>query len=991
MKVRKLAVALALAGGLGSGVAQALGLGEIELQSYLNEPLDAKIVLSQSRGVDPGDVFVNIAPESAYERVGLSRNQFLSKLRFKVITAPDGRLAVDVSSREPLREPYLNFLLELTWPSGRLMREYAVLVDPPVYAEGSGIQESVAAPSVTTGPASSTESVRRAQPSRSAGAAGGYQGNTFGPTGASDNLWSIASRIRPNNSVSMQQVMLAVQDLNPDAFIDGNINRLKRGQVLRVPSLDQIQSRTRAQAIQIVARQNQEFRSPEPESTIDATADTAEATPAPAATQDTGGGELKLLVADTTAESSETGSAGGDGKLPGGVDAGAAIALEELESARRENEELNNRVEDLQGQVETLKRLLELKNSELADLQQVVGSDSADALPAEAAPTADLEAAPESSDMTEGAETEGNGDAAEQTEAAYDGQVADAGTMPESSAGTEGMAGDMEQEVSADQQDAAVPEAVPAATESTETPKPAAPAPKPAPEAEKGFPANIIDAITSNPMYQIALGGGLVLLLLVLLLVARRNANREKAFYEQLEGESDEADDAFDLDLEEAAGATAGEDPLAEADSLVSLGRHDQAVEVLETAISREPARTDLRLKLLGVYADTEDRDSFEKQFGEIQALEDEEALASALEMRARLEEAESIPSIDDLESQLRSDSFRAPQEDASAVDASAAESAPVEPDEVQEPQDSELSEELLADQYDSLPGEELPGVGPEENTEESDEGLIEYDLSDISLDSGEAEETAASEDADQSLFDMDLDEVPETLGDSDNGTLDLTLDEGESAGTTEEEESDSLVGDSLESLDESFLDELDAELDKVVSDDEEADIGEDEASLLGDLELDISDEDINLIEELSEPVPAPEEDEPDDSAEVDLADLETLEDLSSFEGKDSLDEGTDSENELDLNLEDLPVASEEVAEEPSEPAVVDIDEKDLGDEDDFDFLAGADEAATKLDLARAYVEMGDHEGARDILEEVAIEGNEEQKAEARELLKNIS
>lgn len=68
-----------------------------------------------------------------------------------------------------------------------------------------------------------------------------------------------------------------------------------------------------------------------------------------------------------------------------------------------------------------------------------------------------------------------------------------------------------------------------------------------------------------------------------------------------------------------------------------------------------------------------------------------------------------------------------------------------------------------------------------------------------------------------------------------------------------------------------------------------------------------------------------------------------------------------------------------------------DIEESELGDEDDFDFLAGTDEAATKLDLARAYIEMGDADGARDILEEVALEGNEDQKAEAQDLLKNLS
>src|SRR5690554_7018370 len=233
MKVRKLAVALALAGGLGSGMAQALGLGEIELQSWLNEPLDAEISLRQSAGVDPGDVFVNVAPEAAYQRVGLERNQFLSKLKFEVVTGSDGNLAINVSSREPVREPYLNFLLELTWPNGRLMREYAVLVDPPVYAEESGVQEQVSAPvsSAASAPARQTttrspESVRREAAVQRAPARG-YQPDSFGPTGPSDTLWSIAQRMRPDSSVSMQQMMLAIQDLNPDAFIDGNINKLR--------------------------------------------------------------------------------------------------------------------------------------------------------------------------------------------------------------------------------------------------------------------------------------------------------------------------------------------------------------------------------------------------------------------------------------------------------------------------------------------------------------------------------------------------------------------------------------------------------------------------------------------------------------------------------------------------------------------------------------------------------------------------------------------
>lgn len=86
-----------------------------------------------------------------------------------------------------------------------------------------------------------------------------------------------------------------------------------------------------------------------------------------------------------------------------------------------------------------------------------------------------------------------------------------------------------------------------------------------------------------------------------------------------------------------------------------------------------------------------------------------------------------------------------------------------------------------------------------------------------------------------------------------------------------------------------------------------------------------------------------------------------------------------------------VPLASESLDGKQEQSSALDIDEESLGEDDDFDFLAGTDEAATKLDLARAYIEMGDSDGARDILEEVALEGNDEQKAEAQELLKNLS
>ncbi|PCM45722.1 FimV/HubP family polar landmark protein [Marinobacter sp. ANT_B65] len=1015
MKVRKLAVALALAGGLGSGVAQALGLGEIELQSYLNEPMNAEISLPQSQGIDSGDVFVNIAPEKAYQRLGLQRNRFLGKLRFDVATRSDGSLVVNVSSKEPLREPYLNFLLELTWPNGRLMREYAVLVDPPVYAEESGVSEQVAAPSsapaAQSRPATSAQSAESARRQAEAGQSSrsaGYGADTFGPTGASDTLWTIAASVRPDDSLSMQQVMLALQDLNPDAFIGNNINRLKRGEVLRVPTADQIRSRTRAEATRTVAQQNQEFQ--QPKRTLDATAqpqpDTSVASEAAV-----GGDELKLLVADDAGNRSESegGSAGGDGQLAGGVDAGAAVAMEELESARRENNELNTRVDDLQDQVETLKRLLELKNSQLAEIQQGAvdatdtsaemavgaGENSEDGFLPEPAGETGSEVEPGQEEAVNAVTPEGETDASEagaeddsaslmesgETDVSQDDMAAPGEALSAPGSEDQSVPGVADEELATDtgSDASAVPVEQPAQPEAEVKPEPE---PEPVVE-EKSFPANVIDAITGNMFYQIALGGGLVILLLILLLLARRNSSREKAFYEQLSSEPDGPDDTFDLTLdEEDPEQGGGNSALEEADTYIAYGRYEQAAQTLETAISQEPSRTDLRLKLLGVYADNQDRDSFEKQFGEIQALDDDEAIAEASDLRSRLEEAESMPSIDELESQLRSGSFAAEPDASEPFDAT----------EGFENADASLSDELIADQYDASREEKVENEfgdydsdlsdidldtledaekSAEEAEKNSSDELIEYDVSGISLpvSKDEAGAEVSEEESDFSSLEIDLDDPEESLDSLEQSSGDVSEPEAESAG--------------IESLDESFLDELDAELDKVAGEDDVLGGKDSEESPFDDLELDVSDEDLALMDEFS--------DSDDlknttlDEGELSLDDELTLDDALS---DDDLLGGSDSLEALD---DELPVASDEVRDEVAKSPVADIDENDLGDDDDFDFLAGTDEAATKLDLARAYIEMGDSDGARDILEEVALEGDDQQKSEAQDLLKNLS
>jgi len=1040
MKVRKLAVALALAGGLGSGMAQALGLGEIEMQSWLNQPLDAEISLRQSRGVDPGDVFVNVAPEAAYQRVGIERHQFLSKLKFEVVTEADGNLVINVSSREPFREPYLNFLLELTWPSGRLMREYAVLVDPPVYAEESGIREQVTAPASApqrTQASRSAESVRRQAAVQDAGASRS-SADSFGPTGPSDTLWTIAQRMRPDNSVSMQQVMLAIQDKNPEAFIGGNINRLKRGQVLRAPSLAEIERRSQAEASRVVARQNQELKSPRP---VDAT-QTAEAAQPSNVNPQEGGAELRLIAADDTEARTEEqgGSAGGDGSSEGGVDAGSAVAMEELEATRRENEELNSKLEDMQAQVETLQRLLELKSSQLADLQGVVSEESS-AAPgdvevgqaaegsADEASGEEVEAPETGSDDVVPAQDENTEAGAENSQASEEsasGESVEAAIADED----EDVAGAAESEIVAQEGGETAPEdavtegaeesAQPVASADNAEPNVQQPEERqPEQQSKKGLLGQLMDAVVGNPMYQIALGGGLILLLLLLLLVARRNANREKAFYDQLNADDDGDTEGFELSATDESGQAAvspeGDEVLAEANSYMAYGQHDKAAEVLETAISREPSRTDLRLKLLESYAEAQDYQSFDKQFGEVEALGDDEALAKAVVLKQQLQDAQEMPSIDDLENELRSDSL--------AGFASETYDNENEPEVSATPLDDEFEglDDSLGefDLNDDLEGDKERVSSPDDP--------IEYDLTGIAaLDNSEEATEKPSEESDFSSFEMDVDSdsqvaKPDDVLGEDEFSLDFELSEedeavfgsGESedaidpeldlteslnidgeldelaalAGDTEEQseaENEAVSLDEVSSddgLDESFLDELDAELDKVEEDNESEPLDLSE-SALDDLELDVSDDDLALMDEF---------------AELDVADPENedanalSEELGLEDALDKLDQDDEASADSDDGIPSLDTEVDTGEDVNKGLSGLDIDDADLGDDDDFDFLAGTDEAATKLDLARAYVEMGDGDGARDILEEVALEGNEEQKAEAQELLKNLS
>jgi len=132
VRVRKLVLAIAAASALSSGMAHALGLGEVTLQSSLNQPLVAEIELLEVRDLAPNEVIPSLASPEDFVKAGVDRQYFLTDLKFTPVLKPNGKSVIRVTSSKAVREPYLNFLVEVLWPNGRLLREYTLLLDPPL-------------------------------------------------------------------------------------------------------------------------------------------------------------------------------------------------------------------------------------------------------------------------------------------------------------------------------------------------------------------------------------------------------------------------------------------------------------------------------------------------------------------------------------------------------------------------------------------------------------------------------------------------------------------------------------------------------------------------------------------------------------------------------------------------------------------------------------------------------------------------------------------
>ena len=701
--------------------------------------------------------------------------------------------------------------------------------------------------------------------------------------------------------------MLAILDLNPDAFINGNINQLKSGQTLKLPTSEQATRRSGSQAVAEVAEQNrawQEGRSAPvtraPQEPSAPQLDARQRENAGSAPEEVDAEDSLRLVSGADEQVSEgDGEAGGNStaKLRDSLD----MTKEQLDAAEREKAEMVGRLDDVQGQLETLQRLLELKDAQLAALQQEISASGQNSeLPAE--PQADLEeiaALEQQASEAAIAEEQADGLAANEETLAEAAEVMET-TEPEVEAvDPELVSEDLAaEEPQAEDATVDLEEPVAPVVEAAETESEAAVA-QPADEPEMATAESLLQRMMQNQM--LLVGGGVVailLLLMVLMAVSRRNARREA-----------------DMNDNFIANAAEGQD--GDSSSLES---------VLNEALNSEPERTDLRLKLLEVEGMLDNAEGYRAQHEALRAAGTVDDQVDAMDARFPLMAAAVAGAAAGL-----------------AYDASA---------------DEDISFEMPADTTEA----EVP-------EEDMDFDFSEFELGDTPAAAAVPEDAPKLEPEEPEEVDFDLDfDLDDTLSDQD---LQGAVEPGASAADAAVSLDESLEFTEVESLEPAVED-------KITLDDDF------DLSLTDDLQSTGSADDFASLE-LDETANTEKTAEEDFSlSDDDLADFEL-----------ELDEVAGSAENADVAL---PLDSLELDEEQKDDELMALDNVmeepvagDLDEDDEFDFLSGTDESATKLDLARAYIDMGDSEGARDILNEVVEEGDEQQKQEAREMMERLT
>lgn len=243
--LRMIALLMALSPAMWLSTAFALGLGEIDVKSSLNQRFSARIPLTDLSTEEAETLLVDLASPEDFIRAGLDRSDYLNTLSF-VVKMDDGAPHIVVSSRQIAREPYLGILLDVRSRAGRIQRQFTVLLDPPDYAQSKETPSAtpvLVEPTTTVAP-SAAKKAQKKSPDVTSTVAGQSPAHaeTYGPVAVGETLWSVATRLRTNPNITMDQMQLALFKANPQAFENGNVGKLLKGATLKVPKETAIRS-----------------------------------------------------------------------------------------------------------------------------------------------------------------------------------------------------------------------------------------------------------------------------------------------------------------------------------------------------------------------------------------------------------------------------------------------------------------------------------------------------------------------------------------------------------------------------------------------------------------------------------------------------------------------------------------------------------------------------------------------------------------------------
>ncbi|BBN87134.1 hypothetical protein AZSP09_01570 [Azospira sp. I09] len=985
-------------------------MGKITVYSGLGQPLRAEVEVSATKA-ELSNMTARLASQDAFAQAGIEYASTLLGIRFS-LDQKGGQPVIRVSSDKPINDPFVDMLLELSWPSGRLVREYTFLLDPPEMAIKGGAQvstvEAKQPPRIETRPlapveekpvarmaeekpakvttsrkpkvAAEEKSVAEAMPAAEKKAAAQpvvTDGSIEVKKG--DTLRKIAGET-VHEGVSLEQMLVGLYRANKEAFDGGNMNRLKAGKILAVPDKESVAAVSESEARKIVFAQSSDWNAYRRKL---AGAVAQEAPKDDGATQAVAGrvtAKVEDKAAPAAAPKDQVKVAKTEGPAAGKAGAGKA-SEEDLIAKDKALKDANERMAALEKNVSELQKLLELKNQNLADLQKQAAAKPAAPLPA-AAPTKPAEAAPVEPPKPEVKPEPPKAEEAKPAEAA----------KPEEKPA-----------------EAAVPEAKP---EPKPEPKPPVVVPPPVPVEEPSLVDELLDNL---PL----LGGGLVAIAgLGALAVVRRRRQAPageatlpptsslsqpslgaNSVFKSTGGQSVDTSNTPATDFSQAGPGTIDTDevdPVAEADVYMAYGRDAQAEEILLEAMQKDPKRFAIHVKLLEIYSNRKAVKQFETLASELYAqtggvgAEWEKAAA----MGAKLDPANPLyggnpapaAAAADFDpdatmivgaEQLK-DTVTMPGTLSQLAEAAAeAEPLPV----VEAPQEAaaEPVPDLVSLDFDlGLEAPAAPQADVAAEPEAALPGAMDFDL-----DLGAAEPAPAAA-AESEVLDFQLpDAAPEAApaAPADN-IIDFDLDLGAGA-----EEPVSITAEAPGG-------DLDIQLDDEALPVEEAPRAFDLSSI--NLDLDAA------------PAPAAEPAasaaEPAASAADDTVVLPevadealSLDDLAAAAAETTLTPAADETVVMpELAMEEVtaaPAPSFDSAETVVNPELgaqleAQLEAEQAADAEGDD--ARWQEVATKLDLAKAYEEMGDLEGARELLQEVLGEGNAEQQDVARTLMERV-